>query len=74
MAGAFALAEDLGLSPRVQMEGDKGGGDRIDLVANPIGLSATPPTYRTRPPRLGEHTGQVRDWLASPHNLEADDH
>lgn len=73
LAGAFALAEDLGLSPRVQMESDQGG-DSVDLVANPIGMSATPPAYRTRPPRLGEHTDQVRDWLASPHNLEADEH
>jgi crotonobetainyl-CoA:carnitine CoA-transferase CaiB-like acyl-CoA transferase len=26
---------------------------------NPIKLSATPPTLRTPPPRLGEHTDEV---------------
>ncbi|MCH8490854.1 MAG: CoA transferase [Oceanicaulis sp.] len=29
------------------------------MVANPMRLSATPPVYRTAPPRLGEHTVQV---------------
>lgn len=29
------------------------------VVANPMRLSATPPVYRTAPPRLGEHTSQV---------------
>ena len=44
--------------------------DVVDLVANPIGLSGTPPTYRSRPPRLGEHTYEVRQWLsADPHPL-----
>lgn len=53
---AFALADELGLDARVRV-------DDVDLVANPIGLSATPPTYRTRPPRLGEHTAALRAWL-----------
>ncbi|HET9168017.1 MAG TPA: CoA transferase [Actinospica sp.] len=57
LAGAFALAEDLGLSPRRSVQGSP------ELVANPIGLSATPPAYRIRPPRLGEHTAELRAWL-----------
>jgi crotonobetainyl-CoA:carnitine CoA-transferase CaiB-like acyl-CoA transferase len=61
LAGAFALAEDLGLAPRVEL-GDKDE-DAVCLVANPIGLSATPPAYRTRPPRLGEHTAELRSRL-----------
>jgi crotonobetainyl-CoA:carnitine CoA-transferase CaiB-like acyl-CoA transferase len=61
MAGAFELADDLGLGARVGVgEGD----DAVDLVANPIGLSGTPPTYRSRPPRLGEHTSELRQWLS----------
>ncbi|CAK7286308.1 CaiB/BaiF CoA transferase family protein [Streptomyces misionensis] len=60
---AFALAERLGLSPRVPVDG--GDGDALDLVANPIKLSGTPPRYDRRPPRLGEHTGEITDWLDS---------
>ncbi|GEL17829.1 CaiB/BaiF CoA transferase family protein [Pseudonocardia asaccharolytica] len=62
LAAAFELAEDLGLGPRVRV-GD--GADAVDVVANPIGLSATPPRYQTRPPRLGEHTAQLRAWLST---------
>jgi crotonobetainyl-CoA:carnitine CoA-transferase CaiB-like acyl-CoA transferase len=47
LAGAFALAESLGLRPTVDVGG-------LDLVANPIRLSATPPTYRLPPPGLGD--------------------
>ena len=60
LAGAFALAEDLGLAPHVEL-GNKD--EEVSLVANPIGLSATPPAYRARPPRLGEHTAELRSWL-----------
>jgi crotonobetainyl-CoA:carnitine CoA-transferase CaiB-like acyl-CoA transferase len=60
LRGAFQLAEDLGLTARVAV-GD--GTHAIDLVANPIGLSDTPPTYRRRPPLLGEHADELRAWL-----------
>jgi crotonobetainyl-CoA:carnitine CoA-transferase CaiB-like acyl-CoA transferase len=60
IAAAFALADELGLGARVSV-GEPG--DAVDLVANPIALSATPPTYRRRPPRLGEHTGELLDRL-----------
>ncbi len=60
IAAAFALADELGLGARVSV-GEPG--DAVDLVANPIGLSATPPTYRRRPPRLGEHTDELLDRL-----------
>jgi crotonobetainyl-CoA:carnitine CoA-transferase CaiB-like acyl-CoA transferase len=33
--------------------------DGIEVVANPVKLSATPPDYRLPPPLLGEHTEQV---------------
>ncbi|KNX38565.1 CaiB/BaiF CoA transferase family protein [Luteipulveratus halotolerans] len=42
---AFALAEQVGIDAVADVEG-------TSLVANPIRLSATPATYRTRPPRL----------------------
>jgi crotonobetainyl-CoA:carnitine CoA-transferase CaiB-like acyl-CoA transferase len=62
IAKAFAFAADLGLRPVVGI----GEGDRhVELVANPIGLSGSPPDYRLPPPRLGEHTAQLRHWLAT---------
>jgi crotonobetainyl-CoA:carnitine CoA-transferase CaiB-like acyl-CoA transferase len=47
---AFALAAELGLAPVVALPREDG--TTIDLPSNPIGLSATPPVYRTAPPRL----------------------
>jgi crotonobetainyl-CoA:carnitine CoA-transferase CaiB-like acyl-CoA transferase len=46
VAGAFALATSLGLDPVVDAAGSS-------QVANPITMSATPPTYRLAPPALG---------------------
>lgn len=45
LAAAFALAEDLGLEPTSLAQD-------VPTVSNPIRLSATPTTYRLRPPRL----------------------
>jgi crotonobetainyl-CoA:carnitine CoA-transferase CaiB-like acyl-CoA transferase len=50
IAGAFALAASLGLDPVVEVPRPGGGAAR--LTRNPIGLSATPPTYRSAPPAL----------------------
>ncbi|MFD8205236.1 CaiB/BaiF CoA transferase family protein [Streptomyces sp. NPDC059695] len=61
LAAAFALADRLGLDPRVP-ESAAGPGQ----VAHPIRLGATPPSYRTAPPRLGEHTDGVRSELGRP--------
>jgi crotonobetainyl-CoA:carnitine CoA-transferase CaiB-like acyl-CoA transferase len=55
---AFALAERLGLGPVA----DAGGSPQ---VASPIGLSATPVSYRLAPPALGQHTAEVLAWLAT---------
>ncbi|MGH8861620.1 MAG: CaiB/BaiF CoA transferase family protein [Jatrophihabitantaceae bacterium] len=46
VAAAFALATRLGLDPVADAAGSP-------QVANPIRLSATPPTYRLAPPDLG---------------------
>jgi crotonobetainyl-CoA:carnitine CoA-transferase CaiB-like acyl-CoA transferase len=48
--GAFALAEDLGLDPTVELPRPDGSTAR--LTRNPIRLSATPAAYRTAPPAL----------------------
>jgi len=50
IAAAFDLARTLGLSPVVGIEREDG--TTIELVRNPIRLSATPPTYRSAPPRF----------------------
>ncbi|HSN06895.1 MAG TPA: CoA transferase [Candidatus Angelobacter sp.] len=46
--GAFDLATSLGLEPVVAVPGSP-----VPQVANPLRLSATPPTYRTPPPAVG---------------------
>jgi crotonobetainyl-CoA:carnitine CoA-transferase CaiB-like acyl-CoA transferase len=48
IAGAFSLAERLGLAPTVDVP--RPDGTTVTLTRNPIGLSATPPTYREPPP------------------------
>ncbi|WP_373296896.1 CaiB/BaiF CoA transferase family protein [Streptomyces brasiliensis] len=63
LAQAFDLADRLGLAPRAVIHSDEG--PPTDLVANPISLSRTPPRYERRPPRLGEHTTEIADWLDS---------
>ena len=44
---AFALAASLGLEPIRDADG-------LSTVANPIGFSRTPATYRSRPPQVGD--------------------
>jgi crotonobetainyl-CoA:carnitine CoA-transferase CaiB-like acyl-CoA transferase len=51
LAGAFSLAASLGLEPIVEVASEDG--RSIRLTRNPIGLSVTPPTYRSAPPDLG---------------------
>jgi crotonobetainyl-CoA:carnitine CoA-transferase CaiB-like acyl-CoA transferase len=50
IAGAFRLAEELGLDPLVSIPREDG--STAVLTRSAIGLSATPPTYRSAPPRL----------------------
>jgi crotonobetainyl-CoA:carnitine CoA-transferase CaiB-like acyl-CoA transferase len=50
IGAAFELARNLGLDPLVDLPDP--GGTSVRLARNPIGLSATPPTYRSAPPKL----------------------
>jgi crotonobetainyl-CoA:carnitine CoA-transferase CaiB-like acyl-CoA transferase len=50
IAGAFELARTLGLQPIVDVPGPDG--SAVSLTRNPIGLSRTPPSYRSAPPAL----------------------
>ena len=54
------LAQTLGLEPIVTVGAD---GDTVDLIANPITFSDAVPQYTRRPPRLGEHSDEIRAWL-----------
>ena len=65
VADGIAFAEQLGLEPVVETRTGEGSTERIVRgVRNPIGFSATPPSYRLPPPQLGEHGDQIRAWLA----------
>jgi crotonobetainyl-CoA:carnitine CoA-transferase CaiB-like acyl-CoA transferase len=50
IAGAFELAQRLGLQPLIEVP--RAGGGVARLTRNPIGLSATPAGYRSAPPPL----------------------
>lgn len=56
---AVDYAESLGLRPTVAPEG---GG--VDQIRMPIGLSESGCAEPVAAPALGEHTREVRDWLA----------
>jgi crotonobetainyl-CoA:carnitine CoA-transferase CaiB-like acyl-CoA transferase len=47
-----------------------GSGETVKVIANPVKLSATPPSYRSAPPVLGEHT---EDVLASVLKMSTSD-
>lgn len=55
IAEGFALATELGLDPVVLVPAGDASPRGVATVANPIRLSATPVTYRSAPPRLGQH-------------------
>ncbi|WP_214370083.1 CaiB/BaiF CoA transferase family protein [Pseudonocardia sp. H11422] len=52
VAGAFRLATELGLRPVIDIPREDG--STVSLTRNPIGLSLTPPSYRSAPPRLAD--------------------
>jgi formyl-CoA transferase len=54
---AFQLAASLGLEPLVAVDGGP------PQVRHPVTFSATPVTTYTAPPRLGQHSDEVRRWL-----------
>ncbi|MGZ4277442.1 MAG: CaiB/BaiF CoA transferase family protein [Solirubrobacteraceae bacterium] len=58
IAQAFAFAEALGLDPVDETDG-------VRTVRPVVHLSRTPAAVRRRPPRLGEHSDEIRAWLAS---------
>jgi crotonobetainyl-CoA:carnitine CoA-transferase CaiB-like acyl-CoA transferase len=57
IAEAFAFAADLGLEPVDETDG-------VRTVRSPLRLGATPAAVSRRPPRLGEHSDEIRAWLS----------
>jgi len=62
--GAIRDLAEVFASPEVQARGiartlARDDGTTVPTVANPIRLSRTPVTYRSAPPRLGEHTEEI---------------
>jgi crotonobetainyl-CoA:carnitine CoA-transferase CaiB-like acyl-CoA transferase len=56
---AFAFADELGLEPIDETDG-------VRTVRSPLRLGGTPASVRRRPPRLGEHSDEIRAWLRQP--------
>ncbi len=66
--GPINTLKDVFADPHVQardmtLEMQHGSGATVKVIANPVKLSATPPTYRSAPPVLGEHTEAVLSGL-----------
>jgi crotonobetainyl-CoA:carnitine CoA-transferase CaiB-like acyl-CoA transferase len=62
--GPINTLEEVFADPHVQaremvVEMAHGSGETVKVIANPVKLSATPPSYRSAPPVLGEHTNAV---------------
>jgi crotonobetainyl-CoA:carnitine CoA-transferase CaiB-like acyl-CoA transferase len=58
--GGFAMAEQFGLEPIVEV----GEGDRaVPMARHPVTFSRTPARYSLPPPELDEHGAEVRKWL-----------
>ena len=55
---AYEFAAGLGLDPVVELDG-------VRSTRPPVSMSRTPVEPRRRPPRLGEHTDEIRAWLSS---------
>jgi crotonobetainyl-CoA:carnitine CoA-transferase CaiB-like acyl-CoA transferase len=62
--GPINTLEQVFADPHVQARGmviemDHASGERVQVIANPVKLSATPPDYRSPAPVLGQHTDEV---------------
>jgi crotonobetainyl-CoA:carnitine CoA-transferase CaiB-like acyl-CoA transferase len=75
--GPINTLKDVFADPHVQarnmtLEMPHGSGTTVKVIANPVKLSATPPTYRSAPPVLGEHTDAVLSGLLGMSAAEID--
>jgi crotonobetainyl-CoA:carnitine CoA-transferase CaiB-like acyl-CoA transferase len=58
-AGSLNTVSQILDDPHIQARGLIHALDDLRLVGPPVGFSGTPPTVRTPPPALGEHTDAV---------------
>jgi crotonobetainyl-CoA:carnitine CoA-transferase CaiB-like acyl-CoA transferase len=66
--GPINTLEKVFADPHVQarkvvVEMAHSSGATVEVIANPVRLSSTPPDYRVPPPRLGEHSEEVLSGL-----------
>ena len=60
----FSDAHVIAREAELRMPCDWAEGGEIGLLANPLKMSVTPPSYRRPPPRLNEHADDVlADWV-----------
>ncbi len=57
------FADPQAIARGLKISMDHAAAGTIDLVANPLRLSRTPPEYKSAPPVLGEHTEEVLSGL-----------
>jgi crotonobetainyl-CoA:carnitine CoA-transferase CaiB-like acyl-CoA transferase len=67
-AGPVNSVDDIARDPELLARGllytAEGGGRRVPQVGLGIGIDGANATYRSPPPKLGEHTASIlRDWL-----------
>jgi formyl-CoA transferase len=73
LAGAFRLADALGLHPVARFDARDGEPD-VATLSSPLGLRDGAIEYRRRPPALGADDAAVRAWLLDDGNVPlADD-
>jgi len=64
MADVFTSDQVRARDMKISMPYDGAETGAVDLIGNPLKLSATPVSYRRPPPRCGQHTEEVlEDWL-----------
>lgn len=64
LAEVFADPQVVARGAELRMPCDWAESGELALLANPLRMSATPPSYRRVPPRLNEHGAEVlADWL-----------
>ena len=73
--GPINTLKDVFADPHVQARGcviemEHASGETVKVTANPVRLSATPPTYRSAPPTLGQHNDEVLGGLVGMNATE----
>jgi formyl-CoA transferase len=65
---AQALGSDQAEARETVVSMDPAQANQVQLLANPLKLSATPVTYRIAPPHFGQDTDEIVKWLDDTDN------